>query len=72
MTKYRGLAEESCSVVKAGDKVLAGEVIGASGETALIESAEENHLHFEMAVNGKPVDPADYMDVVMLSDLTED
>ena len=72
VTKYRGLAEESCSVVKAGDKVLAGEVIGASGETALIESAEENHLHFEMAVNGKPVDPADYMDVVMLSDLTED
>ena len=72
VTLYRGLSEETRNIVKAGDRVIAGEIIGASGETALIESAEENHLHFEMAVNGKTVDPADYMDVVMLSDLYED
>ena len=58
--------------MKAGDKVIAGQIIGASGETALIESAEENHLHFELAVNGKTVDPAEYIDIVMLSDLYED
>ena len=72
VTLYRGLSEETRNIVKAGDRVIAGEIIGASGETALIESAEENHLHFEMAVNGKTVDPADYMNVVMLSDLYED
>ncbi|MBE6724523.1 MAG: M23 family metallopeptidase [Ruminococcaceae bacterium] len=72
VTRYAGLSEESANISKAGDKVLAGQVIGASGETALIESAEENHLHFELAVDGKAVDPAEYMDVVWLSDVTED
>ena len=71
-TLYRGLSEETRGIVNAGDKVIAGQVIGSSGETALIESAEENHLHFELAVNGKTVDPAEYIDVVMLSDLYED
>jgi len=72
VTRYAGLSEESTNIAKAGDKVLAGQVIGASGETALIESAEENHLHFELAVDGRAADPAEYMDVVWLSDLTED
>ena len=72
VSRYAGLSEEGAAIAKAGDKVLAGQVIGASGETALIESAEENHLHFELAVDGKTVDPAEVMDVVWLSDLTED
>ena len=44
----------------------------ASGETALIESAEENHLHFELSVDGRAEDPAEYMDVVCLAELFED
>lgn len=71
-TRYAGLSEESTNIVKVGDKVLSGQVIGASGETALIESAEENHLHFELAVAGKTVDPAEYMDISMLADMYED
>ncbi len=71
-TRYAGLSEESVNIAKAGDKVLSGQVIGASGETALIESAEENHLHFELSVGGKVVDPADYMDVVRLAEMFED
>ncbi len=71
-TRYAGLSEESVNIAKAGDKVLSGQVIGASGETALIESAEENHLHFELSVGGKVVDPADYMDVVRLTEMFED
>lgn len=71
-TRYAGLSEESVNLAKTGDKVYAGQVIGASGETALIESAEENHLHFELAVNGRAADPADYMDVVWLTDMFED
>ena len=71
-TRYAGLSEESANIAKTGDRVLSGQVIGASGETALIESAEENHLHFELAVNGRAEDPADYMDVVWLSETFED
>ena len=72
VTKYKGLAEETISMHEVGDEVLAGDVIGVSGDTALIESAEENHVHFELSVNGEVKDPAEYVSVVFLSDLTED
>lgn len=72
VTRYKGLSEESISLVSVGDNVTGGQVIGASGFTALIESAEEDHLHFELEVNGEPEDPAEFMKVTYLSDLTED
>ena len=71
-TRYKGLSEETLSMVSAGDEGKSGDVIGVSGETALIESAEENHVHFELSVNGEVKDPAEYVSVVFLSDLTED
>ena len=71
-TRYAGLSEESVNIARTGDKVLSGQVIAASGETALVESAEENHLHFELAVNGRTEDPADYMEVVWLTETFED
>ena len=40
-----------CASVKAGD------VIGAVGESAMNEIAEEPHLHYELKVNGAHVDP---------------
>lgn len=70
-TTYRGLSKESMSIVKVGDSVECGQMIGAAGDTALIESAEEPHLHFEMTVNGEHVDPAEYMKVSFLSDMYE-
>lgn len=72
VTRYAGLSEESVNIAKPGDRVLSGQVIGASGETALIESAEENHLHFELAVDGRAEDPADYMDITWLETMFED
>ncbi len=72
VSRYLNLAEESLGVCRVGQSVAAGELVGTVGETALIESAEENHLHFELEVDGKPVDPADYLSVVLLSDLPED
>lgn len=72
VTKYKGLSEESMNLCKVGDTVKRGQVIGASGETALIESAEEAHLHFELYVNGEAKDPGEYMKVTYLSDVTED
>ena len=72
VTKYKGLAEDTIGMHNIGDAVGAGEVIGVSGDTALIESAEENHVHFELAVNGETKNPAEYVSVVFLSDVTED
>ncbi len=43
--------------VKRGQKVKRGEVIGEVGNTGLSAGA---HLHYEVHVNGKPVDPVNY------------
>ena len=48
-------------VVRQGDTVLAGDVIGGVGETALCESADEAHLHFAMSLHEESVNPADYL-----------
>ena len=56
---YANLAEETA--VTAGDEVIAGDIIGTVGDTALSESALEPHLHFALYQDGTPVDPADYM-----------
>lgn len=71
LTRYRGLSEDSVKLVKNGDAVKRGQVIGASGETALIESAEEDHLHFELLIHGEPADPCEYMKLTRLSDVYE-
>ncbi|MDR0915590.1 MAG: M23 family metallopeptidase [Oscillospiraceae bacterium] len=47
--------------VKAGDKVAIGAVIGSVSDTALAETGDAPHLHFEMKLNGKMVNPADYV-----------
>ena len=56
---YQNLAEEI--TVAIGDIVKRGEVIGAVGESAIIEIAEEPHLHFEMCIADERVNPADYI-----------
>jgi murein DD-endopeptidase MepM/ murein hydrolase activator NlpD len=46
--------------VKKGDKVTAGQVIGACGHTGV---ATGNHVHFEIKINGTAVNPAPYLGV---------
>lgn len=58
-TMYCGLAEEI--PVAAGQTVQAGDVIGTVGGTAMIETALQSHLHFEVSHNGEPVDPAGFL-----------
>lgn len=72
VTRYQGLDVDSLSMNELGLAVEAGQLIGASGETALIESAEEPHLHFELLVNGQAEDPAEYFAVTTLASLVED
>ncbi len=48
--------------VKAGQEVRAGEPIGTVGQTALLEAAQEPHVHFAVSLDGHPVDPATFLD----------
>ena len=41
--------------------VEAGQTIGAVGETALLEIADEPHLHFAVYANGDTIDPAEFI-----------
>ena len=56
---YANLA--SIPAVNPGDWVMAGDVIGAVGTTALCEIGQGTHLHFAMYLDGESVDPLDYL-----------
>jgi len=51
------------SKVAAGDFVEQGQTIGNVGKAVSIESADGAHLHFELIVDGKNVNPMDYITV---------
>ena len=58
-TSYSSLSEEVS--VKAGDKVTAGQTIGMVGNTALLENAIGDHLHFSVSCGNTPVDPEAFL-----------
>lgn len=55
LTRYAHLSRTS---VRAGDRVDQGEVIGTSGNTGYSTGP---HLHFELHLDGSPVDPLRYL-----------
>ena len=58
---YKNLSKELAEGIAKDAKVVAGQKLGTVGNTALVESAEETHLHFEMTYNGETVDPLSYI-----------
>lgn len=58
-TVYANLASDE--MVVPNQKVKQGDIIGCVGNTALFESAEESHLHFEVLKDNEPVNPASYL-----------
>jgi len=60
-TLYRNLASDE--IVAVNQKVKQGEIIGSIGNSAMDESSEQPHLHFEVLVNDKNADPTDYLPI---------
>lgn len=56
---YKGLADASVNV---GDSVTQGAVIGTVAENMMMEQRDGAHLHLEMKLSGKYVDPATYLE----------
>lgn len=71
-TIYKNLSTTLPEQVAVGVAVKAGDVIGTVGESAMVEVAENPHLHVEMTVNGLQVDPTQYLDADALATLHED
>ncbi len=72
ITVYKNLAEEMAGGITEGATVRAGQMIGNVGDSALIEIAEEPHLHMEMTVKGLQVDPLDYFSKTVVATLSQD
>ena len=61
VTEYASLNTDV--MVSAGDTVTMGQTIGYVGNTALLENALGDHLHFAVSQNGKSIDPMDFLDL---------
>lgn len=69
---YKNLAEDLAPSIEVGSTVRAGQEIAYVGETALLECAEDAHLHYELTVAGKNVDPTDYLPAARQTGAFED
>ncbi len=58
---YKNLSETLAEGIAEGVTVTATQKLGTVGGTALSESADEAHLHFEMTYNDESVDPLTYI-----------
>ena len=72
MTVYKNLAKDLAEELAVGDKVYRGELLGYVGDTAILEIAEEPHLHLEMTVNGLQVNPLEHFSAAVLASLGDD
>lgn len=72
VTIYKNLAETMAGGIAVGATVKQGQQLGTVGDTAVVEMADEPHLHFEMTVAGLSVDPLDYFSEEAVAALSED
>ena len=60
-TQYASLAEDV--TVEIGDVVQMGDAIGTVANTALLETAQGDHLHFCVTLNDEPIDPVTFLEM---------
>lgn len=71
-TIYKNLSETLPEGITEGTAVRSGQLIASVGDSAMVEIAEEPHLHFEMTVSDLMVDPLEYFDDNALESLKID
>ena len=69
---YKNIDEDLPDGIGIGSSVMTGDVIGYIGESAMIELAQEPHLHLEARIDGRAVDPMTLMSEEAMRTLTED
>lgn len=69
---YKNLSSELPEGIVEGATVKRGQQIASVGSSAMVEIAEEPHLHFEMTVSGLSVDPLEYLTAKDVETLTKD
>ncbi len=72
VTVYKNLSKELAEGLNTGVEVMKGQLLGYVGDTAMLEIAEEPHLHMEMTVAGLQVDPLDYFSEAVIATLSQD
>lgn len=72
VTVYKNLAGTLAEGVEVGKEVKAGQIIGAVGDGAIIEIADEPHIHFEVKIDDVSVNPLDYLSKSALKTLEDD
>ncbi len=68
VSRYMNLGEEYPKDAEVGCPVYSGQTIACVGESAAIEAADTSHLHFELLLDGKRVDPLDYISYEPMED----
>ena len=72
VTVYKNLAETMAEGLSEGSLVKKGQLLGNVGDSAMMEIADEPHLHMEMTVKGLQVDPMDYFSQAVIASLSKD
>lgn len=72
LTVYKNLAADLPEDITVGAAVVRGQRIGQVGDSAMLEVAEEPHLHFEMTVGGIQVNPLEYFPTSVTASLAQD
>lgn len=72
LTVYKNLSDVLPDGIIEGATVRAGQQIASVGESAMVEIADEPHLHFEVSVNGILEDPLEHFSAKDLSTLKND
>lgn len=65
---YQNLQSTLPEGIESGREVRLGDVIGAVGETGIIECADRTHLHFAMMENDSFIDPGEYIAELKVSE----
>lgn len=72
VTIYKNLAEILPEGIAEGVSVRSGQLIATVGESAMVEVADDPHLHFEMTVGNLAVDPLEYFNDNAIESIKKD